>query len=247
MRSLTSLYTTAAPARPSGSRPSLLSGFVVIALLTVVFTLCLAGRSQAQPHEQPAQSSATAAHGEAGHGAKAEEHGPTVLQMIAKVFNFAVLVGLLVYYLRSPIAEYLSSRSTQIRQDLVTAADTRAAATAQLAEIQRKLATLPGELEALKAQGAEDVKAEKVRIAAAARVERERLLEQTRREIDMRLRIARRSLIDLAADLAVSVARERIARSITPEDQLRLVDRYTQQLAGRGGPDGGAAAAGGAR
>jgi F-type H+-transporting ATPase subunit b len=243
MRSLTSLYTKAAPARPFGSRASI---FALIALLAVVFTLCLAARSQAQPHEQPAQSSATAAHGEAGHAKAAEEHGPTVLQLIAKVFNFAALVGLLVYYLRSPIAEYLSSRSTQIRQELVTAAETRAAATAQLADIQRKLATLPGELEALKQQGAEDVKAEKVRIADAARAERERLIEQARREIAKRLRIARLSLIDLAADLAVGVARERITRSITPDDQLRLVDRYTQQLGGRGGPDAGAPA-GGAR
>jgi F-type H+-transporting ATPase subunit b len=161
------------------------------------------------------------------------------------VFNFAALVGLLVYFLRSPIAEYLSSRSTQIRQELVTAADTRAAATTQLADIQRKLASLPGELEALKVQGAEDVKAEKARMAEAARLERERLVEQTRREIDMRLRVARRSLVDLAADLAVGVARERITRSITPEDQLRLVDRYTQQIAARG-PESGASA-GGAR
>jgi F-type H+-transporting ATPase subunit b len=243
MRSLTSLYTKAAPARPSGSRTRL---FAVIGLLTMVIALCLAARPQAQPHEQPAQSSATAAHGEAGHPKAAEEHGPTLVQLIAKVFNFAVLVGLLTYYLRSPIAQYLSSRSTEIRQGLTTAAETRAAATAQLAEIQRMLATLPAELEALKAQGAEDVKAEKVRIAAAARVERERLLEQTRREIEMRLRIARRSLIDLAADLAVGVARERITRSMTAEDQLRLVDRYTQQLAGRRGPDG-AAVAGGVR
>jgi F0F1-type ATP synthase membrane subunit b/b' len=56
------------------------------------------------------------------------------------------------------------------------------------------------------------------------------LLEQTRREIATRLRIARRELTEHAARLAVQVAHDRIQRTITPEDQLRLVDRYTTQL-----------------
>jgi F-type H+-transporting ATPase subunit b len=135
-----------------------------------------------------------------------------------------------VYFLKSPIAAYLSSRDAQIRQDLVAAAELRAAAAAELTEIDRRMQALPAELEALKTQGAEDVRAEKARMAQAAVIERQRLLEQTRREIDMRLRIARRQLFELAAQLAVTVARDRIARNITPEDQLRLVDRYTSQL-----------------
>lgn len=163
------------------------------------------------------------------HAAEGSEGNP-IVQTIAKLVNFGILVGVLVYYLRPPIAAYLTSRSTQIRADLVTAAETRRTAAAQLEEIQRKLQTLPGELDALKAQGAEDVKVEKVRIAQAAAAERERLLEQTRREISMRLRVARRQLVDLAAELTVNAARDRVVRSITPEDHLRLVDRYTSQL-----------------
>ena len=72
--------------------------------------------------------------------------------------------------------------------------------------------------------------AEQRRIAQTAAAERERLIEQTRREIDMRLRVARRELTEHAAQLAINVAEERIKRSITPDDQLRLVDRYTAQL-----------------
>jgi F-type H+-transporting ATPase subunit b len=106
----------------------------------------------------------------------------------------------------------------------------RATATAQLAEIERKLQSLPAELTALKAQGAQDVAAEQARIAQAAALERERLIEQTRREIAMRLQVARRQLTEHAAQLAVQVAEERIRRTITPDDQLRLVERYTEQL-----------------
>jgi F-type H+-transporting ATPase subunit b len=158
------------------------------------------------------------------------EHSEGVLPIIARIFNFAVLAGALYYFLRSPIAAYLATRDTQIRQDLVTAAEMRAAATTELAKIDAKLKALPAELEALRKQGVEDVAAERTRIARAAAEESARLLEHTRREIQMQLRIARRELVEHAAQLAVDVARSRIVDTITPEDQLRLVDRYAAQL-----------------
>jgi F-type H+-transporting ATPase subunit b len=189
----------------------------------------------AQAHEPaapPHAGAAAAAGGQpADHGTEAE-HGSehAVRDMIAKLLNFGILIGALVYFLKGPIAGYLSGRSAQIRQDLVTAAETRQAATAQLEQIHQKLAALPAELASLKTRGEEDVRAEKARISEAAAAERNRLIEQTRREIDMRLRMARRELTEHAAQLAVSVAQDRIARTITPEDQLRLVDRYSTQL-----------------
>jgi F-type H+-transporting ATPase subunit b len=164
------------------------------------------------------------------HAAAEAAHAHPIRDLIARLLNFAILAGVLVYFLKSPFVSYLTSRSTQIRQDLVTASEMRAAASAELAEIENKLKSLPAELDGLKAQGVEDVRLERARIARAAAAERDRLLDQARREIDMRLRIARRELMEHAAELAVGVARERITRSITPEDQLRLVDRYTHQL-----------------
>ena len=163
--------------------------------------------------------------------AEAEHEG--ILPTIARLFNFAILAGVLVYFLRRPILDYLRTRSDQIRKDLVTAAEMRRVATAQLEQIRQQLAALPAELDALKARGAEDIAAEQVRIAETATAERERLLDQTRREIQMRLRVARRELTEHAAQLAVQVAEQRIKRTITPDDQVRLLDRYSTQVAER--------------
>ena len=203
----------------------------------VVLALTLAVAAVAQDHrpappQSPVPQGAQPAHPPTteGHGEAAGHEGNPVLSMIARLFNFAVLVGVLVYFLKAPIAGYLGTRDTQIRHALVTAADMRATATAQLAEIEKKMAALPGELEALRRQGAEDVKAEQARIAQAAVQERNRLLEQTRREIAMRLRIAKRELTEHAAQLAVHVAERRITRAISADDQMRLVDRYASQL-----------------
>jgi len=181
--------------------------------------------SAQQPEGSKAPES-TAAKEESGE----KHHDSGWVATIAKVFNFAILVWTLVYFLRTPLAKHLAGRIAKVREDLLTSAETRETASRQLAEIDAKLKALPLELEALKRRGAEDIVAERARIEQAAEAERQRLLEQTRREIDMRLRVAKRELIELTAGLAVGVARTRIERTITPDDQVRLVDRYAEQL-----------------
>lgn len=208
----------------------------IITTVLVLFVLGVTAPVLAQDHAAPADS--PAAHGaQSSHAAEGQEHaaaegdhGNPIVETGAKLLNFGLLVGVLVYFLRSPLAGYLASRGSQIRQDLVTASEMSAAAAAQLKEIEQKMQALPAELEGLRRQGAEDVKAEGERIAQAAVAERERLLEQTRREIEMRLRIAKRELTEHAAYLAVQVAETRIRRTITPDDQMRLVERYAAQL-----------------
>src|SRR5205814_6022155 len=166
----------------------------VMILLAVLGCLLVVPARAAQPEASPAAAAAT------------EAHGGRIVDVIARAVNFAILVGTLFYFLHSPIRTYLAGRSSQIRSDLVNAAEMRQAAAAQIEEIDRKMKALPAELEALRVQGAEEIAAEEARIAAAAAAERKRLLEQARREIDVQVRIAQRELVSHAADLAVGVA-----------------------------------------
>lgn len=200
-----------------------------LAALLLVLALGVATRAHAAPQEAPAAAPQhEGAHGEAGEAEEA--HEAVWLPTIAKTFNFAVLIGVLVYFLRAPLSTYLNTRVTRVREDLVTAAATRETANRQIAEIQSKLSGLPAELTALKQRGAEEIAAERTRIEQAAQVERQRLIEQTRREIEMHGRIAKRQLVEFTANHAVTVATQRIKQTITPEDQARLVDRYASQL-----------------
>jgi F-type H+-transporting ATPase subunit b len=170
------------------------------------------------------------AHGEAaGHGGQ-EHHGESTLSFLSRVANFVILIGGLVYFLRTPFASHILNRGQQIRADLVTARETSATAAAQLAEIDKKLQALPGEIETLKARGKQEIAAEEGRIRQAAEAERHRLIEQTRREVDLQVRLAKRELTEHAADLAVSLATQKIKQAITPDDQARLVDRYVTQM-----------------
>ena len=169
------------------------------------------------------------------HAPAAAEHhdesiGGMILGMGWPVANFIIFVGILYYFLNQPIREYLTTRDASIRKDLVEAAALKAAAMAQLATIEQKVQALPGELASLRTRGAEDIKAEEQRIAAQAAADRDRLLEQTRREIELQVRLAKKEILEHAAILSVQLATERIQKEVTPADQDRLVDRYLTQV-----------------
>ena len=191
----------------------------------LLFAVTLNVQAQTADHA-PADGEHAAAEGE--HAAAGEHGGLSGL--IWPTANFLVLVGALYYFMRRPLVDYLSGRSSQIRKDLIDAAELNRAATAQLADVDRKMQALPAELEALKTRGAQEIAAEEERIAGAAATDRARLLMQTRREIDVRLQTAQRQLSDHAADLALTLAQQRLTREMTPADHTRLVDRYVDQV-----------------
>ena len=206
---------------------TLLQTLAVCAALAVMIPAAAYGSAQPQ-HEasQPGHAAPADAH----TAPRSEHHAESIWGPISRAFNFAVLVGVLYYFLKTPISTYLVDRKTQIQTDLITATQTKAAAEAQLAELARKMASLPGELELLRTRGQQEIAAEELRIEQAAAADRERLLEQTRREIDVQLRVAQRELVEHASNLAVGLATERIKKDITPADQGRLVERYLQQV-----------------
>lgn len=212
----------------SRGKTSLLVRFAVAAVALLLMAAVPVRLTAAmQPAAEHGAASAES-HGESAEGH--EEHEGSAIDTVARLVNFAIFAGVLVYLLKAPIRTYLSDRGTQIRADLASAVEMKSAAAAQLAEIERKMGALPGEIEALRAQGKREIAAEGERIRTVAEAERSRLLEQARREIEVQTRIAERDLVAHAAELAVGLATHQIEARITDDDRKRLVDRYVAQL-----------------
>jgi F-type H+-transporting ATPase subunit b len=148
----------------------------------------------------------------------------------AKALNFIVLAGALGYLLRTPAVGYLRTREETIRRGLTEAAALKSSSEAQLAQVRTRLSALPAELEALRRRGDEELAGERARLAEATAREKQRLIDRTRREIDLQFRIARRQLLEHSAELAIRLARTRIERVITAEDQTRLIDQYAAEV-----------------
>ena len=117
-----------------------------------------------------------------------------------------------------------------MREGLAQARATSAEAAQQLEAIKERLLTLPDELEALLARGQEEVAAEDKRLRESTEAARQRLIEESRRELALQLRVAKQHLTQHAAALATRVAAQRIQDNLSAADQLRLVDRYVDQV-----------------
>jgi len=225
--------------RPDASRRALGVAFLFALALCL---LPLAGSALAQAAGQEHGAGAPAAqehaaapaagqeHAAAGAEHGEAEHGESWLSVFWRVANFVILAGGLWYLLRKPVERYLEARADQIQKGLIDAAMMRAHASTQVQDIDARMKALPAEIDRLKARGADEIAAEQVRIREAAELERRRLMEQALRDIDLQLQAARRDLTTHAANLAVDLAEQKIAREITPADQQRLVDQYVARM-----------------
>jgi F-type H+-transporting ATPase subunit b len=163
-----------------------------------------------------------------------EGGGGDALHLINKVFNVAVVVGLLVWVGRKPLAEFFKSRTESIREQLDEAQRARRDAEAKLAEMQDRMRNLDEELKGIRSTAEREADAEYHRLVAEAERDAEKIVARARQEIDGMIRAARIELKAHAAELSVRLAEEKIREEITSEDRERLFGQFVRQLGGKG-------------
>ncbi len=157
-----------------------------------------------------------------------------LLPTIAKLVNLILFIGVAIYFLRRPIKEAFRARQGSIRDELMRAEEEKAAAVAQLQEVEGRLARLDAEVEAIRAQAQKEAAEERARIERATEEEMRKIREQARREIESVSKVARAELRTFAAEQSVRLAEEMIRKEIRPEDDSRLTREYVAELGGVG-------------
>jgi ATP synthase F0 subunit b len=159
-----------------------------------------------------------------------QEYLPT----IAKIVNLLLFIGAALYFVRRPIKEAFQARQESIRDELMRAEEEKAAAVAQLQEVEGRLARLDVEVEAIRAQAQKEAAEERVRIERATEDEMRKIREQARREIESATKAARAELRTFTAEQSVRLAEEMIRKEIRPEDDAHLTREYVAELGGVG-------------
>ena len=139
--------------------------------------------------------------------------------------NLLVFWGILFRYAGPLVRDFFVQRRQRIRNELQHAAVQRREAEEMRASLSQQIAELHAEVARLRAENEALGQREHADILAQAERERARVVEQTGAEIDQRAKRARQELMQLSADLAAGLAREKLEREITAEDRRRLVTR----------------------
>ena len=145
---------------------------------------------------------------------------PTV---VWKTANLLLFFGLMWWLLKKPLAGFFGERRAEVTKALAKAEEDRRRAEAMAAELNARLAQIETELANLKAAARRDAEAEHAKLLTQAEEESARIVSRTKGEIESRVRHARAELTGYAGDLALELARDLLARQVTPEDQKRLV------------------------
>jgi F-type H+-transporting ATPase subunit b len=162
----------------------------------------------------------------------AEEGGDKwgILLTIGRLFNLALVAGIVVWLARKPLAEFFVSRTQSIHEQITEAEKVRRESEAKLAEIQSRMSHLDEELKALKESAEKEAQAEYQRLIGEAERDAQKIIDRARQEIDGMTRAAHIELKAHAGELSVQLAEEIIRREITDEDRGRIFARFVTRL-----------------
>ena len=165
-----------------------------------------------------------------GLPAHAAEGSSATSDFFWQIANFALLIGVLIYFARKPIQQYFAGRREQIRSEVESGADLLKQAEDRFAEWQRKLAEIDIELDEIRAEASRSARAERDRILADARAAADRMRRDARAAMEQELRRAQTELRAEASDLAAEFAEAILREQVREGDLDRLVDEFISHV-----------------
>jgi F-type H+-transporting ATPase subunit b len=165
-----------------------------------------------------------------GHGEEASTW--TTKLLAARVVNAVILIIVLIYFLRAPLANYFGERKRNIERELAEAKAQRAEAERTIEEYKAKIAGMEAELEKMRADLQKAAEAESHRVIENADRMAEAMIASAQLTAEQEVRKAKAALRDEAVELAVQMAESLISEKITDEDQQQIMGDYLAKVGG---------------
>lgn len=148
-----------------------------------------------------------------------------------RAFNFAVLLGLLIFACKKfKVGSLIDSRRDKIRADLADLESKKRAAEQQLASCTAKLANLDQEVDKILTEYNKDGEAIKAKIIREAEIAAERIRSDANKIVEYELIEAKSRLANELSGQVMQLAEKIIVEKLADTDQDRLVDEYVKQI-----------------
>jgi F-type H+-transporting ATPase subunit b len=150
--------------------------------------------------------------------------------LIWHAVNLALLLGVLLYFLRAPIRGFFATRRRDIEQNLERAQAVLREAEQRLAEWKGRLSRLDAEIQEIRRLAQERAEIEGRQILADAEAAAARIRRDGAAAVAQEERRARDALRREAADLAIELAGEILRREVTDSDRVRLAEEFIGRM-----------------
>ncbi|HXW56989.1 MAG TPA: ATP synthase F0 subunit B [Candidatus Cybelea sp.] len=158
--------------------------------------------------------------------------GETGMEWLFRWLNFAIVIGLVAYYVVKKGGPYFRRHADEIAAKIAEGARAREAAEQRRREMEAKLAGLEQEIAQMRAEAKRDAEAEAQRLRAMARAEADRIEQTAQAEIAAAERAGHLELKALAARLALERAEALLERELTAETDGDLFRIFVRELGG---------------
>lgn len=173
-----------------------------------------------------AASVALASSGEGGH----VDSGVLIKDFLYRSLNFAMLVGLLAFFVTKPIKNGLAGRRESIEKALDDAKKAQEAAEAKFAEYDSKLAKASAEIDGIYESIKREGELERDKTIATAKEMAVKLEQEAHKSAELEVTRAKAELRGEAVKMAIEIAGDILNKNFTAEDHSRLVDEYMQKV-----------------
>jgi F-type H+-transporting ATPase subunit b len=153
---------------------------------------------------------------------------------LPRLVNFAIIAGVLFYFLRKPTRDFFRNRSEEIAKALRESQEARDKAVAALAEMERKVRELEADTRALIADAQARGEKDKAALLEEGKKVSKDVQDQVKAGIEIEVQKAKADLAVEAAVLAVDLAEGKIKSTIGKQDHERIVKDYISKVGGRG-------------
>jgi F-type H+-transporting ATPase subunit b len=160
------------------------------------------------------------------------EQAATVFTLV----NFAVLAGLIGWFLAKSLPKTFRTRNEAIQKHLVEAQAASQEASARLSGVEARLGKLDEQITEIRSQAEKDAALEEQRIKASVEEEKKHILATAEQEIAAATANARRQIQQYAADLAIDQAAKKLV--VTAETDRLLVQDFARRLVGDNAKEG---------
>jgi F-type H+-transporting ATPase subunit b len=155
---------------------------------------------------------------------------PNVGLMIWTLVVFTLVYITLARAVFPRIGAALDKRQHAIEESIDAAERTRQEADALLAEYRERLSDARGQADEIVARARKTAESAEAETLAEARVKREEMMEQTRRDIEAETRRAIQAIRSEVAELTILATEKVTRKSLDSDDQRRLVEEALGEL-----------------
>ncbi len=149
---------------------------------------------------------------------------------IFQIFNFILLICLLLYVYRKNAAGSFEKRSLEIQMAMEEAAKAKKSAEDKYLEYQTRVAQLDEEIAKIMELSKGDAAKERESIVEEAKKQSEKIVQQAEISAKHEVQLAKQELRKEAAEIAAQMAADAVKQATTPEDHRNWVKTYIDKI-----------------